>query len=161
MNDIDPSELLAGSMEDWVHSLPSYQRDHVLNMLATSDPVEAATTWLDNSGPKDTAPYGGLRAGAVKFYSNVLVEVQKLLCGGVGYEEERKQLAHSIGAGKMVIVASISTAIAPHVGAAAVVLGPAIAITLGVLGNAGHASVCEALGELIEERKAAGESQAP
>lgn len=161
MNDVNPSELLAGSMDEWVHALPSYQRDHVLRMLATSDPVEAATTWLDDSGPKDTAPYGGFRAGAAKFYSNVLVELEKLLCGGAGYEEEKKQLAQSIGAGKMIIVASISTAIAPHVGAAAIVLGPAIAITLGVLGNAGHASACEVLGELIEERKTAGESQAP
>lgn len=153
--------LIVGGVSEWVEALPSYQRSHIERLLATQDPIEVATLWLSASGPADTAPFGGVRAGAARFYDNLLLELQKLFCGGEGYEEDRKQLGQAANAGKLVIVGSISTLIAPHVGAAAAVLGPAIAITLGVVGNAGKASICDALAEVIANRAVVGESDQP
>lgn len=144
--------LLEGNLRAWVEALPEYQRSHIERMLDSADPIDVATAWLEGSGPKDTAPYGGVRVGAARFYDNVLHELQKLFCGGQGYEEEREGLRKAAGASKLIAVGTISTAIAPHVGVAAAVLGPAIAVTLGVLGNAGKASICETLAEVIAAR---------
>lgn len=155
MTALDPSAVtaLVGGVPEWVEALPPYQRDHIAALLTSAEPVDVAVTWLSTTGPKDTAPYGGIRAGASRFYDNLLAEMQKLICGsGDDYDEERKQLSTGANRGKLFLVGAISTAIAPHVGAAAAVLGPAVAITLGVIGNAGKASICDALADVIGER---------
>jgi hypothetical protein len=152
--------LIEGDVNAWVQALPSYQRTHIEHMLETAGPIEVATEWLTSSGPKDTAPYGGLRVGAARFYDNLLLELQKLFCGGQEYEEDRERLGQAAGANKLVMVGTISAALAPHVGVAAAVLGPAIALTLGVVGNAGRTSICQTLEEMIAERAKGDETQA-
>ena len=154
--DPEASAALVGDLSEWVEALPGYQRGPIEQLLAASGPVDVAVTWLSTTGPKDTAPYGGVRAGASRFYDNLLAEMQKLICGtDAVYDEERKQLKAATSGGKLLVVGAISTAIAPHVGAAAAVLGPAIALTLGVIGRAGQASICETLAEVIEQRSEA------
>lgn len=149
---------LVGDLSEWVDALPAYQRDHIEQLLLGSEPVDVAVTWLSTTGPKDTAPYGGIRAGASRFYDNLLTEMQKLICGTDSeYDEGRRQLKAATNGGKLLVVGAISTAIAPHVGAAAAVLGPAIALTLGVIGKAGQASICDTLAEVIERRATAAD----
>jgi hypothetical protein len=152
--------LIEGDVNAWVEALPSYQRAHIERMLKSAGPAEVATLWLTSSGPTDTAPFGGVRVSAARFYDNLLLELQKLFCGSQEYEEDRRQLGQAAGMGKLVVVGMISTAIAPHVGAAAAVLGPAIALTLGVVGNAGRTSICEALNELVADLAKADETRA-
>ena len=161
MTDPNLGALLDGELSDWVDALPSYQRDHITALLASAGPIEVAEIWLGNTGPKDTAPYGGVKVVAARFYDNLLVELQKLFCGGADYEADRQNLGNAAGAGKLVIVGTISTAIAPHVGAAAAVLGPAIALTLGLLGNAGQSSICQTLKDIIDERQTHAVIDAP
>jgi hypothetical protein len=146
-------QVIAGDLDDWVCALPAYQRRLIKSMLESATPTEVATLWLADAGPKDTAPYGGVRAGASRFYGNILFELQKLLCLGVGYEDEKQEVKHAASTSKMVLVGVVSTSIAPHVGAAAAVIGPAVALTLAVLSNAGRASACETLAQMIRERE--------
>lgn len=156
MSAVDESQLrmiLSGDVDDWLEGLPPYQRRHLEQMLATAEPTEVAITWLSNSGHADTAPFGGVRAAGVLFYDNLLLEIQKLFCGGEEYKEERVELVKVGNTGKMLIVAFISTVIAPHVGAAAVIIGPAVALILAVLGRTAAGTVCEGVSKLIAERK--------
>lgn len=145
--------LLSGDMDEWLAALPEYQRQSIADLLDDHDAVQVATIWLENSGPKDTAPFGGIRTAASNFYDNILKELQKAICGGEEYASERRQLAEATkGGGKFLLVGALSTAIAPHVGAAAAVIGPAVALTLGIVANAGKATACDALEELIDGR---------
>lgn len=153
----DPFEgLLSGDMDEWLAALPAYQRQSIAALLRDHDAVDVAMIWLENSGPKDTAPFGGIRTAANNFYDNILKELQKAICGGEEYATERKELADATkSGGKLLLVGALSTAIAPHVGAAAAVIGPAVAITLGIVANAGTATACQALQDLIERRASA------
>lgn len=147
--------LLSGGMEEWLAALPEYQRQSIATLLRDHDAIDVATIWLEGTGPKDTAPFGGIRTAANNFYDNILKELQEAICAGKEYAVERKQLAEATkGGGKLVLVGTLSTLIAPHVGAAAVVIGPAVAITLGIVANAGKATACEALEDLIARRSA-------
>jgi hypothetical protein len=153
---MDPFEgLLSGSMDEWLGGLPEYQHQSIAALLGDHDAIDVATIWLENSGPKDTAPFGGVRTAANHFYDNILRELQKALCGGDEYATDRKELAEATkGGGKLLLVGTLSAMIAPHVGAAAAVIGPAVAITLGIIANAGKATACEALEDLISRRSA-------
>ena len=143
-------------MDEWLEALPEYQRQSIAALLSDHDPVQVATIWLANSGPQDTAPFGGIRTAANNFYDNILQELQKAICGSEEYAAERKELAEATkGGGKLLLVGALSTAIAPHVGAAAAVIAPTVALTLGIVGNAGKATACDALEDLIERRSAA------
>ena len=146
--------LLGGDIHEWTNALPAYQRSLIENMLERQEPNEVAISWLSSSGPKDTAPFGGVRTGATLFYENLLKEIQKFVCGSEDYEQERKALLSAGTAGKLFIVSSVSAALAPHVGAAAIVIGPAVAIVLALLGNSGKSTVCEGIESMLAEREA-------
>lgn len=146
--------LLGGSIDEWVEGLPSYQREHIKLMMTSASPTDVAIEWLSNSGSAETAPFGGVRVGATLFYDKLLVEIQKVICGNEEYENERKEIVSAGNAGKMFIVAAISTAVAPHVGAVAVVIGPAVALILAVVGKAATGAACESLTAMIEARSA-------
>lgn len=141
-------DILSGSMEEWLAALPEYQRQSIVALLSEHDAIDVATIWLENTGPKDTAPFGGVRTAANNFYNNILKELQKAICGdGAEYATERKELAEATkGGGKLLLVGTLSTLIAPHVGAAAAVIGPAVAITLAIVANAGKATACQGSG---------------
>jgi hypothetical protein len=145
--------LLTGDTNDWTAGLPNYQRALVEQMLESQSPTEAAITWLTSSGPNDTVPFGGVRVGAGLFYANLLREMQKLFCGGAGYREERAALANMGTTTKLVFVGFVSTAVAPHVGAAAAVLGPAVALVLSIVAKAGVTTICDGLALAIAEQE--------
>lgn len=151
---VDFDSFLEGDIEEWIESLPPYQKSTIENMLVSQEPTEVAISWLTSSGPSDTAPFGGIRTGATLFYENLLREIQDLVCGGSKYDQERKNVMTAVSAGKMFIVSSVSIAVAPYVGAAAIVIGPAVAIVLAILSNSGMATACEGIKMMISKREA-------
>ncbi|WP_152428043.1 hypothetical protein [Dietzia sp. UCD-THP] len=154
--------IFASGGPDWVDALPGYQRDHLQVLLESRDHVEVAKTWLYNSGPANTAPYGGAKVAASRFYENFLMEFQKLLCVDDQYVAEQEQIRQVSESGKLMVMGAISAIVAPHVGVAATVLIPVIAVTLSMLSNAGRATLCQSLSELIEQvRLDAGDSFPP
>lgn len=154
MDNFAPPDVSGPNFDEWIQAIPRYQRVHIEQMLAQeNDPLTVASAWLDTAGPRDTAPYGGIRVAATSFYENVLRELQKLFCGDSSYLEERKSLGSMAESTKIIVVSSVASFIAPHVGAEPVVLMPAVAVILGVLTNAGNASLCEALTEVAGGRE--------
>jgi hypothetical protein len=149
--EFDPAQILSGDLSEWISVLPTYQQKLLKPMLEEAEPDQVAQLWLAASGPQDTAPFGGIRKGAVRYYENVLAELKKLFCGSEEYENERRKLAQAAGGGQMLVVGTVSTAIAPHVGTAAAVIGPAVALILVVLSRAARSSACETLDLMIEE----------
>lgn len=152
---LDLQQVLQGSASSWVEALPEYQRSLLEAMLANQSPSDVAISWLATSGPRDTAPFGGVRAGASLFYDKLLSEIEALLCNGERYETEREDLKNAASWTKMGIVSFIALIIGPHVGASAVVIAPAVAMILAVLSNAGKATACEGLATLIADRELA------
>lgn len=134
--------LIQGSKADFLSTLPEYQRlaiDHFLN--ETNDPLEAAARWLAASGPAQTAPFAAQKPGSV-YLEKVLDEVEGLLCGGSKYKAERAKLLGELKPGQLYLVGSISTAIGPHVGAAAAFIAPVIALVLIVVVTIGTNAWC-------------------
>lgn len=153
------SQILEGTLDDWVDALPIYQRTHVQTMLRQAGPVAVADQWLRLQGPSDTAPYGGARAAGVSFYQNLLRELRSLFCDPDAYTEERKGLAKATGAGQLFVASTVCTAVAPHVGVAAAVIGPAVALTLSVLSNAGKSTICGEIDRIIAQQDKADSGQ--
>jgi hypothetical protein len=154
------ASVFDGDSDDWVRALPAYQRKVIDSMLAGREPVEVATAWLSASGPVHNAPLGAVRRASSLFYDNMLAEIHSLICAtGADYAAERKDLASRAQVGKAAFIIYVSDAVAPHIGTTPVLLAPAVAITFAVLSRAGRDSVCTALTELIERRKA--EAQQP
>lgn len=147
-------QIVDGDIHEWTAGLPPYQRTHIEHMLESQSPTEVAISWLTSSGPKDTAPFGGVRVGAGLLYGNLSKEMQKLLCGTTECKQEREALVSSGATGKLLIVGIVSTAVAPHVGAAAAVIGPAVAMVLAVLSSSGKATICEGIALAINEQEA-------
>ncbi len=145
-------ELVSGDLDEWLDVLPGYQRARLQSMLVTRDPLEVATAWLDASGPMDTAPFGATKSTGERFFDNLLNEMKKLFCGDATYESELKELLSAGNGTKMFLVAGISTVLAPHVGAAAAVIAPAVTLVLAVAGKAGAATACGSLTDIIEAR---------
>jgi hypothetical protein len=148
---------LTGDLTDWLAALPNYQRELLDDMLAHKEPTDVALLWLSTTGPRDTAPFGGARVGAALFYEKLLEQIQVLVCGEQGYDDERAQLLRDARAGRSAIVACIASSVAPAVGAAPVVIAPPVAIILAILVAAGTNTLCETLENMIAERQGANE----
>lgn len=151
--------VFVGDSQEWLTALPPYQQKLIRSMLVDSEPTDVAIAWLSASGPLYTAPLGAARRAANLFYENLLSEIHSLICTDEGYAVERRNLASRAQAGKAAVIIAVSDAVAPHVGTTPVLLAPAIALTFAVVARAGMDSVCTALAELIEKRKA--EAQQP
>jgi hypothetical protein len=156
--DQELAKALAGDVGDWVGVLPDYQQELLNTMLVNSEPTAVAIAWLTGTGPRDTAPFGGIRAAASLFYDRLLEQMRLLLCTGEGFDEERAQLIRDARAGRAAIVTLIATAIAPHVDAAPVVIAPVVALTLAVVSGAGVDAICDTLESMIAERRARDET---
>lgn len=152
---------LSGSLSDWVAGLPPYQQETVQGMLNRHDAAEAAQLWLDAAGAAHTAQFGALRIATRIFYDRLLEELQTLLCSTEMYASERADLMRQAQTGKATLIAGITTALAPQLGAAAVVIGPTVALTLALVGRASRSATCEALTEYRRARAEAAEDDAP
>jgi hypothetical protein len=140
MAELDP---LFSDKDDWIHALPVYQHQSIEALIqAGKSPEDVAQLWLTTSGPSNTFPYGGDRFASV-FYDRLMEEIEKFVCDDKRYEDERRRLLQNIGVGKAYFIAAMATAIAVHVGAAAALIAPSIALILQVVSRMGINAWCE------------------
>lgn len=145
MSELDP---VVGGGDGWIQTLPLYQRTSVEQLLGQGkSPEEVAQLWLSTPGFSNTSPYGSQRFAAV-FYDKLLEELEQLICDDPKYAEDRKRILQQAAAAKTVIVASIATVIAPHLGVSAVLIVPSIALILHVTSGMGTNAWCAARKEL-------------
>jgi hypothetical protein len=154
--DTELAEALTGELNDWVTALPPYQQELITQMLVGRDPTAVSLAWLSSTGPANTEPYGAIRNVPNLFYDSLLSQLQALLCSEKEYVSERKELINSAKAGRAALVTAASGYIAPHLGVSAILIAPAVALTLATAAKAGQDSFCATLSQLIEDRKSAG-----
>ncbi len=131
--------------------MPPYSRTSIQNLLASGKtPFEAAEEWLRSAGPTDTAPFGGAVDASRLMLQNLLVEMRNVVCGGPEYESERKEVSKAVGSGKYAIATALGVVAGPHLGAAAVVVAPAIVLVLSIVATAGQKTACQVLDELVQ-----------
>jgi hypothetical protein len=136
-------EALFAENDNWLEALPAYQRQTIEALLnAGKTPDEVAQLWLTTSGPANTSPHGAGRFPSL-FYDKLIEEVERFVCDDPTYAAERQNLLHEVGAGKAFLVGAIATALAPHLGVAAAVIGPSIALILQIVSRVGARAWCE------------------
>ena len=145
MAELDP---LFSEADDWLEALPPYQRQSVEVLLQSGKaPDDIARIWLTTPGPSNTFPYGGERFASV-FYDKFLGELEKFVCDDPVYATDRRQLLQQAGAGKAFFVGAMAVAMAPHLGAAAALIAPAVALSLQTVSRMGARAWCEARAQL-------------
>lgn len=145
-------QLLLGPAEAWLDALPEYQRTAMGDLLDSLEIEEAVAAWMTIGSPTDTAPFGGVKSAARLLFSNMLIEIQKLLCGDPSYKNERDRLQQGAGVSRIAVITAISSAIGPHLGASAVFILPVVAVAMSLLAKAGQKTVCEGLDLIISDR---------
>ncbi|MGG0747252.1 hypothetical protein ABE088_28685 [Priestia megaterium] len=115
----------------WLDTLPHYQKAVVLELLASNsnDYDTAALSWLEAS-VGNTSPFSGEPKKDMKYFESLKNEVYKLLCGNPDYSADRVELVQLIKSegGKNSVVAFISGIIGAKLGLTAAFVSPAIVI---------------------------------
>lgn len=134
--------LFHGDESAWIDSLPAYQRNIVTALLKEGNsPENVAVEWLSATGPANTFTFGTENTRSV-FYEKLVVEIEAFICGSEKYTEERDRLLNHVELGQAFVVSTLSTAIAPVVGAAAPLIVPPVALTLMVISRMGRSAWC-------------------
>ncbi len=123
-------EVLLNKEANWIDLLPSYQKKSIYQLIEQGMTYEEiALNWLTANGPSNTHPFGANNTKSL-FYEKLMEEIEGFICREDKYTEEKKQISTQFKAGDVYILTFISTAIAPVVGASAVLIAPAIALIL-------------------------------
>ncbi len=126
-------------LEAWLEELKPYQRNTILQLLATSSPEEAAEKWISATGFSDIVPFAGTIDGK-SFWEKFKVEFRKFVCDENEYVEEKKALKGQRTRGALLSAAS--AALGASLGYSATVLVPAIALLLFTVGKIGIIAYC-------------------
>lgn len=128
--------------EDWLSGLPTYQINLVNELLSSGlSETEAAELWLSRVGPDNNFAFGAGNPGT-NYLSAVQTEFRKLICGDDSYEAVRAEASKVWGGAKYGIVSMMALAIAAHVGIAAAVIAPVIALLMSAVGRIGINAWC-------------------
>lgn len=122
-------DLFSDSWDSWLETLSQHQHstiDLYTAMGKTTD--EIAELWL-SARPENTFGFGG-KSGQNLFLKNVRFQIHSFLCGGKEYTEDRRKLLEQGDVSKAMLVASLTSAISPIVGASAVFLAPVVVLTM-------------------------------
>lgn len=131
------------TLEEWTHSIPSYQRKLIEDLLEHTTPENAAAIWLDSS-VENNSPFSSEGTNK-RYYDYVLRELHKLLCGDPAYSEERKEMESILkkDGAKEAIISFISAAIGAKLGLASAFIAPAIVLLIIAIGKVTINAWCE------------------
>lgn len=133
----------------WLDAIPEVQGNIVRQMLENgSSEEQIAEIWLSNIGASTTSGFGA--GGPIQtFFENVRSEFIDFICGGEKYATERDQ-AKSVWKehGKIGLVATVATIIAPHVGLAAAAIIPVVALLMSLAAKVGVNAFCKSCNKL-------------
>ena len=121
----------------WVQELPEYQRVVIDELRSSGKSFDViAQTWI-NVSAENTFRFTAMKPvdNNANFLENLKKEVRSFLCNDKKYEKERADLNRQEQPIRTYIIGVIAVAIAPHVGMAAPVISPIIAIILVSIGK--------------------------
>lgn len=122
-------DLFTDNEDSWLETLSHHQQKTIaLYKKKGKTADEIAELWL-SARPENTFGFGG-QSGQNLFLKNVRLQIHSFLCGGKEYAEDRKKLLEQSDVSKAMLVAALTSAIAPTVGASAVFLAPVVVLTM-------------------------------
>lgn len=134
MNNLE--HILTYDPETWLKTLPTYQRNLIDNLYQTLNNYDdVSIAWLSTSVPMNV-PFGSGNSHSI-FFDKLLDEFEYLLTGHEKYKECRLSLLKESGVTQHFIVATISSTMAPHIGASAPFLAPVVALSLLTISKMG------------------------
>lgn len=132
-NELD--HLLMDDPNEWIQSLPDYQKNIIIELLGQDLDFESiAETW-SNASTENTFKFGTDPVVNNNFWENVKKEVRAYLCGDKKYKKERDGLFGEKGIARIFIISAISVSIAPAIGVAAPVVAPLVALAIASIGK--------------------------
>lgn len=128
----------------WIEALPEFQKASIVRLKSQGNSYETiASIWATAVIPT-TAPFSANATdGDTGYLSKLKDEFRAFLCGSKKYDKDRKEIAAGQKTVHAFVVSTMSVAIAPHVGSAAPVIAPIIAIMLATLGKISLNAWCE------------------
>jgi len=145
------NQLISGDENAWIDALPPYQANHLHALIKKGySPEQAASAWLTIQGPANTLPFGGDSKQPFRslFYDMLAREVEGFICGAEKYGVDRAKLLSELKPTHAYVIAAISAAVSPVVGAAAPLIAPAVALILFTTARLGVNAWCAARKEI-------------
>jgi hypothetical protein len=142
MTEDEFDNLLNDDPNQWLDCLPAYQKTSVQELLAKNSADEVAAKWLTASFASTFAFGAQVNPNSSVFREKLKEELEAFLCGSPKYNAERKQFLSLSKDGRTYLVGALSVAIAPHLGASAVFLAPAIILLLYSFGKVSIRAWC-------------------
>jgi hypothetical protein len=137
------ADLMVYEQDFWLEELPAYQKSSVKEMLESGMGYEeVATAWMSGAVATGTAPFSA-STGPKIFLEKFQDQLHDFLCTGLNYEEERAAVMAGFKPKQAGLAATISAAIAPHLGTAPVFLAPAVALTLCAIAKISLGAWCQ------------------
>ena len=130
-------KLFESDPREWVLSLPEYQRAPIVELIQRGNSFESVAQHWVTATAANTYRLGAVANTGDKttFLASVKVELRAFLCGDKRYSKERDGLFGEKGPTRPFIVSGMAVAMAPHLGVAAPLLAPVIALILASLGK--------------------------
>jgi hypothetical protein len=134
------------SLEEWIGILKPYQKQAMDILLAANphDLEKVAENYLSANGPTNTVPFGGaITDGNTKtFFNRFKAEFDKFVCGHEDYKQYYPQLEAKSADIRLLLVASISSAIGTVIGISGTLITPAIVLLLSIVGKMTRNAYC-------------------
>lgn len=130
-------DLLSDDPAMWISELPTYQSEAIAELLKTGKTYnDIALIWLTATA-QNTFVFGASKpiGDRSTFLASVKTEIRGYLCGDSKYKKERDGLFSEKGVTRTYVVSAIAVIIAPHIGMAAPVLAPMVALVLASVGK--------------------------
>lgn len=130
-------DLLSEDPTMWISELPTYQSESIGELLKTGKSYDdIALLWLTATA-QNTFGFGASKPVGERstFLASIRAEVRAYLCGDAKYKKERDGLFGEKGVTRTYVVGAIAVTIAPHIGMAAPVIAPIVALVLASVGK--------------------------
>jgi hypothetical protein len=136
---------------DWIgdSEIPESERDDLYRIAdrSLSSAEQLASPRWGQAVILDEAPGGvgkQLRP-RLTFGDRVFNELHDFLCtSSTTYERQRSEISEKFRIGEAGLVAALTTAVTPYIGASAIIVAPGIALSLTIIGRAGLNAWCAA-----------------
>lgn len=134
-------------LDEWLSELKPYQRNTIQQLLVAMPPDEVAKKWVMDSGSQNIVPFGGVNYRVARrdnkpFWDRFKSEFKKFICDDGAYVSEKTALSTESPATKALLISAISAAIGTSIGYAAILLAPAVALLLCIVGKIGINAYC-------------------
>lgn len=132
------------SYEELLDNLEEYQKEIIVELLKNNNEDQAIDIWINACGPINNVNFGGVQEKN-PLLKNFKIEFCKLLSGYPEYEEQTKELKLYIGLGKDALISGLTLALAPKLGASAIILVPIVVLALIAISKVGVRAYCNTI----------------